>query len=208
LFVSEDKMIVPPAAMIGCILTEISVYTCHLVVKWKTTLPFMLALLMTARTSRLLGYDACRLVYRGTSCLHNEGRDSLRWYVASWRERDVGCFLRSVFLLATFAEIKLISHRWVHIAVRPNTVYWLKYGCVSVLSFAALGAGEIEDNTAGQFSPEHLKFLRSLYFWEVWMILRWNANGICASVVIVLLRWLFPSCYLGLQLNDSDYVTE
>jgi len=26
---------------------------------------------------------------------------------------------------------------------RPSTVYWLKYGSVSVLSFAALGTGEM-----------------------------------------------------------------
>jgi hypothetical protein len=31
-------MSVPPTAMIGCIPTEISVYICHLVVKWKINL--------------------------------------------------------------------------------------------------------------------------------------------------------------------------
>ena len=77
MLVSEDQITAPPVAMIGCILTEISVYICHIVVKWKITLPFMLVPLMTAKTSSLLVYDASRLVYRETSCRYNEGRGSL-----------------------------------------------------------------------------------------------------------------------------------
>ena len=65
--------------------------------------------LMTAKTSRLLGYDSCGLFYRGTSCLHEEVRGSLRCCVASSRERDVGNFFYKYIFIGSIYRNKLIS---------------------------------------------------------------------------------------------------